>query len=118
MDEGARHGGHDAGPPGCHEDVGDVHVEGWHEAVEEGEPELAYAPTIVNAREPVDDLMEGDAREEEELHEQDAAQRAAPEAREDVVQLAHEGHRGDAPDDAERQAEDGRSASEQDHAAP
>src|SRR5207247_2409927 len=45
-------------------------------------------------------------------------QRVAPEAREDVLQLAQEGQRRDAADDAERQARERCGAREQDEAAP
>src|SRR5207249_8812951 len=82
------------------------------------EAELAHAATVVDTGEPVDELVERDTREEEELHGEDADQRAATEAREDVVQRPHEGDRGDAPDHAERQARDDGGAGEQDEAAP
>src|SRR2546422_4268479 len=78
----------------------------------------AHAATVVDARERVDELVERDAREEEELHDEEPAQRVAPEAHEDVLQLAQEGQRRDAADDAERQARDRCGAREQDEAAP
>src|SRR2546426_12143375 len=72
----------------------------------------------MDARERVDELVERDAREEEELHDEEPAQRVAPEAHEDVLQLAQEGQRRDATNDAERQARDRCGAREQDEAAP
>src|SRR2546425_2430117 len=72
----------------------------------------------MDARERVDELVERDAREEEELHDEEPAQRVAPEAHEDVLQLAQEGQRRNAADDAERQARDRCGAREQGEAAP
>src|SRR2546422_1359143 len=51
----------------------------------------SHAATVMDARERVDELVERDAREEEELHDEEPAQRVAPEAHEDVLQLAQEG---------------------------
>ena len=118
MDERAGDRGDDPRAPARHEDVRHVHVERRHEAVQEGEPELAHAPAIVDAGEAVDDLVERHAGEKQELHGHDAQHRAAAEAVEDVAHLARELDRGGGAEESEPDAGDDRDTGEQEEPAP
>ena len=68
MHERAGDGRHHPRPAAGHEDVGDVDVEGGHDAVQEGEPELAHVAPVVDAGQAVHELVDRHGQEEEQLH--------------------------------------------------
>ena len=106
MHERARHRGDDAGAAARHEDVGDVDVERGHEAVQEGEAELAHATPIVDAGQPMHELVERHAGEEEQLDAQDAEQGATAESLEHVAHVAEEDQRRRGAQDRQHGARD------------
>ena len=94
--ERARDRRHHPCPPAGHEDVGDVHVERGHEAVQEREAELPHAPPVVDERQAVDELVHGDRADSRSLTTIIAQSRWPPEAGGDASALPQPHARGEA----------------------
>src|SRR5258705_50710 len=112
-------GGDEAGAAAHHEDVGDVHVERGHEAVQQGEPEIAHPAPIMDARQTVHELVQRHARAEEQLDGDEADKRPAAESLQGFVHPAREREGGAGAEQGEADAgDDGRRREEREPAVP